>query len=1111
VAALPIYSGADLTAEFWDGLKALEEASQKLPTVVSPPDLVAVEAALRRLRIAGESGQVSMLLATDTALMSRVRATVERLWDWLGPDPAADAAAGDRGLDVTGQEAVRQLSDAIWALEKDYLDVVSDTVALATAVTDVTALLSWMAVARVLRAIDRLEVRGRDSAGVAILVSLKPGQPLQVPVERDDPLFRNRSCVRTRTGLGFVYKRASVVGRLGDNIRGIRESIQADELLREALSRPDTQVAVVAHTRWASVGRISEPNAHPVNSLTEADESTEPLAMAVLNGDIDNYLNLPLVEGAVADSETGITTDAKVIPVGLVRLMRRQSGDGVEAIRQLVDLFEGSMAMVAWVDANPDDLLLAVKGSGQSLYVGLSPTVVFVASEAYGIVEVTDRFLHVDGALIEASGEIGTFVHLRRAGATVTIERLDPNGRRLPYPETAWLLAEVTTRDLDLQGFDHYLHKEIAQSSLSFTKTLRGRITETAGQLAVSLPEGSLPKRLRELINHGSINRVVVMGQGTAAIAAQGVAHVMNEIHGSKLPARALLATELSARHLKPSMADTLIVPISQSGSTTDTNRATDLAKERGAFVVSIVNRRNSDLESKSDAVIHTSDGRDIEMAVASTKAFYSQAAAGCLLALDLGHLTGSITATATDQYLVALRRIPDQLDLIGSQHQRIAELAGELAPRSRYWSVVGSGSGLVAAAEIRIKLSELCYRTVSLDAIEDKKHIDLSAEALTLACVAGASPAELSDLSKEIAILKAHANTPLVICDSGTEALWRGANSLGVPRTMASLAWILVTAVGHLFAYYAAKAIDAEAGSLRDSLLALNNWAEDHRLESLRSAREAIGRFLKNAEYGQLRGVLSADHALQMVAAGQRLDDCLGPVGEDHRDEAMVAVESSLRAVIDDLTRPVDTVRHQAKTVTVGTSRSDSGIYDNHLAEQLLAYGVDLVALGIGVSRSVEAFSRVVATIDGLTEYRVFAGRIQVVRKVGQAQTIPSRADAAPISMVGSKRRSVETDSGLLVRGVSDGRLVLILPVLDRTGGSAEARVFVAHVALKHQVSSEDLVVALRHLDDRWTRLREIVSELVPSFTEANLAALPVETVLFGHLEDVAAGLAKA
>ena len=91
-------------------------------------------------------------------------------------------------------------------------------------------------------------------------------------------------------------------------------------------------------------------------------------------------------------------------------------------------------------------------------------------------------------------------------------------------------------------------------------------------------------------------------------------------------------ATELSGFGLRDDMSDTLIVAVSQSGTTTDTNRTVDMARSRGAKVIAIVNRRQSELTEKVDGVLYTSDGRDVEMSVASTKAFYAQVSALILL-----------------------------------------------------------------------------------------------------------------------------------------------------------------------------------------------------------------------------------------------------------------------------------------------------------------------------------------------------------------------------------------------------------------------------------------------------------------------------------------------
>ena len=87
---------------------------------------------------------------------------------------------------------------------------------------------------------------------------------------------------------------------------------------------------------------------------------------------------------------------------------------------------------------------------------------------------------------------------------------------------------------------------------------------------------------------------------------------------------------------------------------------------------------------------------------------------------------------------------------------------------KKQYWAVVGSGINKVASDEIRIKLSELCYKTISSDIIEDKKHIDLSSEPLILVCAAGSPEMVLEDIVKDVAIFKAHSAAVVVITDEG-------------------------------------------------------------------------------------------------------------------------------------------------------------------------------------------------------------------------------------------------------------------------------------------------------------------------------------------------------
>ena len=146
-----------------------------------------------------------------------------------------------------------------------------------------------------------------------------------------------------------------------------------------------------------------------------------------------------------------------------------------------------------------------------------------------------------------------------------------------------------------------------------------------------------------------------------------------------------------------------------------------------------------------------------------------------------------------------------------------IADAARQFAPSKRYWAVVGSGSNKVAAEEVRIKLSELCYKSIACDVTEDKKHIDLSAEPLILVCAAGLAGSTADDVGKEVAIFRAHKATPIVIADEG-DARYPAAAVIGVPPVDPALGFVLSAMAGHLFGYEAALAIDASARPLRQA-----------------------------------------------------------------------------------------------------------------------------------------------------------------------------------------------------------------------------------------------------------------------------------------------------
>ena len=321
---------------------------------------------------------------------------------------ALEADLDARRLPLSGAEleaanaALVRLKDAAWAIANDRLTAAREVMALAAgsespaAGVGDAALEAYWAVHVALAAIDRLEVRGRDSAGLHVLVTghgLDPSDP-EIAARAADPLFRSGSVRAVPAGgagdgggpaLAFVYKAAAEIGELGDNVRAVRGAIAADGLLRRALTAPAAEVTVVGHTRWASVGLISEANAHPLNqeaASSPGGREEAPYVAAALNGDVDNHLALREAEGLATPAE--ITTDAKVIPMLVSR--RMVSGlDVDEAFRETVASFEGSVAIGASVADAPDRLHFALRGSGQALYIGLAEDAFIVASEPYGL------------------------------------------------------------------------------------------------------------------------------------------------------------------------------------------------------------------------------------------------------------------------------------------------------------------------------------------------------------------------------------------------------------------------------------------------------------------------------------------------------------------------------------------------------------------------------------------------------------------------------------------------------------------------------------------------------------------------------------------------------
>jgi glucosamine--fructose-6-phosphate aminotransferase (isomerizing) len=1063
--------------------------------------LVALDQALR-----GVSG-IRALLGTPELGQRLERRTANALGDVARIEAELDA--GRHALEGAELEAANaaiiRLKDAVWAIRHDRLPAATAVAELAgSAVTPTSpGLEAWWALHVTLSALERLEVRGRDSAGVHVFVTgggIDRDDP-EVAARLGDPLFRSASVRPTPEGLAFVYKAAAEIGELGDNIRVLRAAIAGDDLLHRALGAPEAQAAIVAHTRWASVGLISEANAHPLNQ-EEQSRPDGPYVAAALNGDVDNHMELRAAHSLSTRPE--ITTDAKVIPVLVSR--RIAAGTPVpSAFRETVAAFEGSVAIAAHAGDDPDRLLLALRGSGQALYVGLADDAFVVTSEPYGLIEETPRYLRMDG---EATG--GQIVVLDRAGAggLEGVERVAYDGSPLPVAPAEVVTAEITTRDVDRAGYPHFLLKEISEAPTSFRKTLRGKITETNGRRVVALTDETLPADLRQKLAKGAVRRIFAIGQGTSAVAAQSLATALSDFLPPGITVSALPSTELSGFGLDDDMGDTLVVAISQSGTTTDTNRTVDLARARGAAVVAIVNRRHSDLVEKSDGVLYTSDGRDVEMSVPSTKAFYAQVAAGFLLALALAtEVRGGEPPPGAHDVLVGLADLPAAMEQVLGMRPAIAAAAGEHAPRRRYWAVVGNGVNRVAAAELRIKLSELAYKSIACDATEDKKHIDLSSEPLILVCATGLPPAAAADVAKELAIYRAHRAAPVVIATEGTD-FPAALATLPTPPVHPALVFVVSAMAGHLFAYEAALAIDAQAKALRRARAVVEEATEQAErpgydlLTYLAPRLEAPAReFTEGLTAGAYDGSLPAAVAVRLASVLRHATGDLPlelyepPDGRLPTPAAVVEeLAAALTRAIEELSRPIDAIKHQAKTVTVGISRSEEALFTAPLVAEVLAAGTPRDRLGYRALRTLGALGPAVEEVVGFTRYAVDGNpedgaSITVVAKGGIARDIRSRAESpGGQPLRGTKHRATTLREVTVAKGGIDGRTVVIVPETRRAD---VVGITLLHARFADRLPGAEMRAVLEGYQGRYGAIVDAVTETEPVFDDERLGTL--------------------
>ncbi|MCF6248265.1 MAG: SIS domain-containing protein, partial [Desulfobacula sp.] len=948
---------------------------------------------------------------------------------------------------------IEKLQDIRWCLKKEILeniDAINNLGINLKTSGHQDSLKVFKRINAVLNSLDRLEVRGRDSAGISVIFNftkdvfekfrtamIKAGLSERLTQRTNHTVLTNNSLTIHDTypedgshlvTIAFVYKFAAEIGALGDNIAFIRSQIKNDLMLQLLSGFEFIGNSVSAHTRWASVGDISLANCHPVdNTPTDREIGKNGIIHVCLNGDIDNYLELKTEYEAQYDKiHEQINTDTKLIPLQIEHYLR-QNHPLEEAFRLAVNDFEGSHAISMHSDLSPGKLYLAQKGSGQTIFVGIAKDHYIAASELYGIVEETQDFIKLNG---EGKGQI-VILDQYSSGGVDGIRSIYYDNSPIKINADQIQSSQITSRDIDRQNYPHYFLKEISEAPGSVEKTLENKfkLSKKTGLFSTSIENNVIPTPLENDFKNNRIKKVYFIGQGTAGIAAQGCADLLNYYLGDlDIDIRAMKSSELSGFRISEgqddnSMSNTLVVAISQSGTTTDTNRTVDMVKACGAKTLAIVNRRDSDLTFKTDGVLYTSSGRDIEMSVASTKAFYSQIAAGTVLGLHISSIIGKRSKEFITEQVNEIMTLPDKMRKILSMKEQIKESAFRLAVSKHYWATVGSGSNKTSSDEIRIKLSELCYKTISSDFIEDKKHIDLSSEPLIIICAAGTRESVLGDIIKDTAIFHAHKATPVVITTEGEDRFDLYAEDVfKIPATLEHFAPILNTLVGHIWGYYAALAINegsrfmykarSEVQDLLDEYTAMGHDAYEVLLE--KKFRETIAQFYLRFSNKRRQNGFPAAMGLDTVANITLLLKYLSgrlPVADFEIDFATKGTPANMLdtffdtmgQAINTMARPVDAIKHQAKTVTVGTSRI-SEKFEGLIFNELSANDIQISQLTNKNVLVLKNLQEVIANVNGGFLYQISGlsllgevsrnTKIDIIKKTGALKNDHSRVE---------------------------------------------------------------------------------------------------------------------
>ena len=422
----------------------------------------------------------------------------------------------------------------------------------------------------------------------------------------------------------------------------------------------------IGHTRWATHGAPSEKNAHPHRNKTGT-------IAVVHNGIIENYSILKKKmqnKGYEFISDTDTEVLAHLLDY-------YYQGNPLETIIKVLHRVEGAYALGIMFADHPEAIYAVRKDS--PVIVGKNDKGCFIASDVPAILKYTRTVYYVDNQEV---------VELKKEGMcfySIDEEKL------VKEPVT----VEWDVNAAEKAGYEYFMLKEIYEQPATVNNTILPRIKGNEiviNELGISDDELCKVEKIH-IVACGSAYHVGMTGK----YIIEGLAQIPVDVD---------VASEFRYRDPILQKGDMVIV-ISQSGETADTLAALRETQKKGFKVLGIVNVVGSSIAREANSVMYTWAGPEI--AVATTKAYSAQLTALYILALKFARVKVIMKQNQYESMLTCLQHLPDQIELLLGQKEKIQYLANRYAG-SKDIFFIGRGIDYAISLEGSLKLKEISY-----------------------------------------------------------------------------------------------------------------------------------------------------------------------------------------------------------------------------------------------------------------------------------------------------------------------------------------------------------------------------------------------------------------